>query len=169
MTIMWTSICIIFHTIILISADRTGKNKKRCIQSCVTVSSVCFVCCRAGVCLCVTVHCWASGFTESSDYHTWAEAHRWIVRTTLPEVPVWTHVYVCASCSDVTKRICFHLQWNCSLSEIRWFADSWQTEACSYHVPPQPATQFKFYFHASALTIFLYIYTCMKYNPAVQF
>lgn len=66
------------------------------------------------------------------------------------------------------KRICFHLQWNCSWSEIRWFADSWQTEACSCHVPPQAATQFKFYFHLSALTC-SHVYTCMKYNPAVQF
>lgn len=164
MTIMWTNICTILQTIILISADRTGKIFKKVLPKLCHCEQC--VLCRLSQCvlffaglLCVFMLLCAVeplgslkaviATLELSSTVELSEPHyqRCLFENMSTSV---LHVQI--------KRICFHLQWNCSWSEIRWFADSWQMEAGSYHVPPQPATQFKFYFHASALTILSRIY-----------
>lgn len=162
MTIMWTNICTILQTITLISADRTGKIFKKVLpklchcEQCVLchLSVFCLLqgCC-VSLCYCALLSLWVH-WKQWLPHLSWAAPlncqnhyQRCLFENMSTSV---LHVQI--------KRICFHLQWNCSWSEIRWFADSWQMEACSYHVPPQPATQFKFYFHASALTILSCIY-----------
>lgn len=163
MTIMWTNICTILQTIILISADRTGKIFKKGASKAVSLWAVCAlppqcVLFFAGLLCVFMLPCAVEPLgslkaviatLELSSTVELSEPHyqRCLFENMSTSV---LHVQI--------KRICFHLQWNCSWSEIRWFADSWQMEAGSYHVPPQPATQFKFYFHASALTILSCIY-----------
>lgn len=152
---MWTNICTILQTMILISADRTGKNFKKVLPVslwAVCAASVCFVCCRL---LCVFMWLCAVKFTESSDCHTWAEQHRWIE----------PHYQRC-----LKTRLCFMFRLKgfasiCSETapEVKsgdlQTLGKWRHAALMFHLS-QPHNSNSTFMH-------LHWQSCMKYNPAV--
>lgn len=173
MTIMWTNICTILQTIILISADRTGQIFKKVLPK------LCH--CEQCVLCRLSVFCFLQGCCVSLCYcallSLWVHWKQW-----LPHLS-WAAPLNCQNHTtrDACLKTCLRL---CFMFRLKGFAS-----ICSETAPEVKSgdlqtlgkwRQAAIMFHLSQLhnsnSTFMHlhwqschVYTCMKYNPAVQF